>query len=161
MSKTITYLKNRGIDIAAIAAVITTIFFIANVVQKNTAHELNEVIEEGKKEIEELLVSMDKGVIAFASEECPDGWKPYQEASGRFLLGALEGEFYLGQKKGTKSHSHSTNVSGAHGGRRGGDNGGDFHASTPGHTHTVAVNDASHMPPYLVVKYCKRVSKGK
>ena len=36
--------------------------------------------------------TLDEGfVVAFAGEQCPNGWEPYQEAAGKFILGAGEG----------------------------------------------------------------------
>lgn len=38
-------------------------------------------------QVELFTNSIKSAVVGFASEQCPDGWKPYEEAYGRFLRG--------------------------------------------------------------------------
>ena len=82
--------------------------------------------------------------MAFETE-CPSGWEPYAEARGRFILGdgtrvRVEGE--------------STGL---------GDQGG--RAAIPGHRHgrardpltwTPEAGGTDHLPPYVVLTFCRQ-----
>jgi hypothetical protein len=63
-------------------------------------------------------VTPPKAVMAFASEMCPDGWRPYEKAFGRFIRGVdfaaktdPDGKRDIGtwQEDGLRSHTHPYN----------------------------------------------------
>tara|TARA_B100000676_G_C18013165_1_gene807943 strand:- start:812 stop:1540 length:729 start_codon:yes stop_codon:yes gene_type:complete len=100
--------------------------------RKDTIHELQEKVERLTNLVNDLAPL--QRVVAFASKECPSGWKEYGPAYGRFIRGVdrsgqktdPEGERPFGhiQNENVGSHSHGYKGGGA-GGTTSADKGGD------------------------------------
>lgn len=108
---------------------------------------------------ETRTVELPVGAIVIFPYECPtDGnWAEFIPAQGRFLIGAgivddIGEDVRPGDTEDRAKHSHSGRT-GQGGNRRGVDNDNDHWPSANEHTH--AIQDDTHLPPYVAVVFCQ------
>lgn len=161
---------------AVILQLLSLIFSTASYAQEGLIDRLTR-LESGfanmKLELSELRRALDivaptGAVIAFNLESCPRGWTPYEQASGRFIVGVSNGsqssQKPLGQTGGSETHrlSIAELPSHDHGGILGGDgkkagmlNDWAYHAA--GYVRIKPQGGGqphNNMPPFLAQLYC-------
>ena len=99
------------------------------------------------KVVSQYYVTPPGTVIAFDSEQCPEGWTAFTKADGKFVLGT-SGEYKIRSSGGAASHTHEVKHNSA--------------TRKPAHIleaivkGDAEVKSADSMPPYVALKYCKR-----
>lgn len=107
-----------------------------------------------------LQIALPKGaIIPFNLEKCPEGWKPFIAAQGRFIIGVNEN--YKFQTSGGRddiptdgAHRHPVQQSrGPNNGRFGNDNADDHWSTASAGSHN---HGGINMPPFYALTYCER-----
>ncbi|WP_298983106.1 hypothetical protein [uncultured Roseibium sp.] len=106
--------------------------------------------------VETYYVTPPSAVLPFNSDRCPEGWREFEPAAGRFIVGTGT-SFALGEQGGRLdipsdgNHRHSRGEQIAH-------NFGDDNADNNFVTaHAGAHNHGGqNVPPYIALRYCQR-----
>ena len=97
-------------------------------------------------------------IVAFESVACPTGWITHSKSEGRFLVSAGKSDdghqFDLLGSSGNTKHSHTGTTSTAPASSGEDDT---SHPRSGSHSHSFTTNGNSHLPPYYVVTFCKKV----
>lgn len=172
----------------AVLILLATVVFFASPSSSQGEAACNSVRECAQQAVEAALAAREAhriavpsgAVMAFNLPKCPVGWRPFQPAAGRVVVGAGEGnrdmhdqpltKREVGDSAGAEAHALSEGEMPAHVHTYIFTN----HQGTPKHTDYSAhefgdsntpTNTSStgggkphnNMPPFVVLKYCERI----